>query len=322
MYDIERSMQIVETKIGISKIDQVKALKKCVGLGMRPFDYFDNAMYLHPDNDPTEYLGIQQVRNIWDTYTAHDSFVTLDGNRRRLDEVLDSKSLMKKWLNSCFVPTPYSSSVEYFIDNNRSFVIKPDKGHGGRGIGIYLYDTKRKIYTDHTGEPIYYLERLYRHNAELYITPHFQYGMSLSYAPHTLRIMVFTKQGMATVVSAIVRYRHCLNAADNFSLNFNAVAGLDGIRSARSGPATMKSIDGPPLPSNVPVYAGDISSICNYVVGLCAKNITSEKGTFIGFDVIDGTNTWYVIEANHRPGFRILQVANRHGAKELLEGIL
>lgn len=321
MYNFERSMELVESNIGISRINQIKAMQKCVSLGMRPFDYFDNAIYLHRNNDPTSYLGIQQVKGLWDRYSAAASVVTLDQRSINLETVLDSKSLTKKWLNGNYIQTPYTMKARYFVDAKIPFVIKPDKGYGGKDVRIFLYDNDKGMYTDHAREPINYLDKIYDQDAEAYIQP-ITPSNSDTYRIHTHRIMVFTKKNVAKTVAVIARYKHKLHAADNFSLNYNAVTGFPNIGTRSTPVQVVKGVEGPPMPMYLPSVYSDFAGLRKSLEILCAEAVHSWMGTFIGFDVIHGDRGWFVLEANHRPGFRILQVAHRKGAKELLEGIL
>lgn len=303
-----------------------------------PFDYFDNGVYLDSQLSPRDYIGIRQAKQLWDRYGAQTvPFAGQESSIGTYADLFNSKWNTKKWLRMHMLNCPKDDLVRSWTAQNKSFVIKPDDGYGGKGVHTFIYDPESPscystIFGSHISiESLAFMDRQV---AEEYIEPLESIGIPDAYEYGSCRLVMFAHKSETRFIAAALKFRHKkTNGVDNYSQWRNAATGISkdgvvfhdamikGYGDAEPSVEQMRIKCLPPslgpsfemLMLNTKVMLSTIPTHRGMLVAIDAMLTYDEAAQYPGFSIL---------EVNARPGFDLLQVANRQGARPWLKGLL
>lgn len=330
MYDFIESFTKVKEAFperDLSVKRQLAAMTKGVKQGMRPFDYFDNGVYLHEENDPRHYLGIEQAADLWKRLGPHN---TKYSGSLTYAHVFGSKFDTKNWLRSHRINTPADMLAGQFVDMDKSFVLK----HDGKGVPvrtkIFLFEPAEGRYRiqgtldQYSRDDILYMGTQI---AEQHIPPLPSSFIPYPYAYGTAHLLFYTSRGYTQFLAGAQRFRRILaNTTDGYRYAGNAVTGVNAAGRVEHAPIGRGFTEDnlPPL-REMPQHSINPALAPSFTMAKLALTAALSKidtsGMLIGFDIMptfDEPNQYpgfAVLRANLRPRFDVLQVANRQGAQ-------
>lgn len=205
---------------------------------------------------------------------------------------------------------------EDFLSRHDSFVVKPQIGLGGNDVS----KVKRSDIQDEKA----YFEKLKEQQAivEQLIVQDPRWAALSPDSVNTIRIMTVAVDGKSEVIFACARVGNGSNITDNFShggmgvmvdMEHGVLKGWGVDKKLNESPCSVTGVafDGFPIP-----YWKEIQEM------VLEAALVDERVHMVGWDVAITPDGPLLIEGNRSPGFDVVQVVKRSGAKYMVEDAL
>lgn len=205
------------------------------------------------------------------------------------------------------------TGFETFLSRHEAFVVKPQIGLGGNDVT----KMRREEITDRAA----FFADLQTRRAiveELIVQePH--WAALCPDSVNTIRIMTFAVDGHAEVIFACARVGNGSNITDNFSHGGMGVL-VDRERGVLVGNGVDKALNESPTSVTGTRFDGFPIPFWDEIQAMVLEAaLVDERIHMVGWDVAITPNGPLLIEGNRSPGFDVVQVVLRRGAKDMVE---
>lgn len=204
-----------------------------------------------------------------------------------------------------------------FIKKHEYFMSKPFDGLGGADV-IKVHNTDIKdieSYYNECKENRIFLEEC--------IVQHKDLNKMCDKSCNTIRIMTFNNNGKPEILAAVLRIGNGINSIDNFHAGGMATE-IDLNSGILLKPALDKDLneyDHHPK-SNVKIVGFKVPCFEEIKKMVLEASLESDKILVVGWDVAVTPDGPLIIEGNRRPGFDVIQVAQRRGRIDIINHVL
>jgi len=280
------------------------------GIGLT--DYLNYEFYKKKNAERKEYAGIK----------IQDSFyeqVSPSAYKKRFTVKPNFLEEFKDFTKRDFL-VPKEDDFEafnHFLNKHKTFMSKPYDGLGGADVKkVHTKDIKDKeaYFKECIEGRIFFEELVIQHKDLNKLSPT---------SVNTMRIVTFNDHGIPRILWAGLRIGNGINSVDNFHAGGMALP-IDIETGKLVGSARDKDLNEYASHPVTKVKFNDFQipffdEVKKMVLDLSKL---SDKILVLGLDVAVTENGPLIIEANRRPGFDVIQVADRRGRMDIIRDVL
>ncbi len=251
----------------------------------------------------------------------------MDKANRELEEVLYSPFIANKgnfhinygkYTHREYFNAATGSLEEFqdFLSRHESFVVKPQIGLGGNDVG--------KMKRSEIGDVSSYFAELQSQKAivEELIRQDPRWAALSPDSVNTIRVMTVAVDGKSEIIFACARVGNGSNITDNFSHGGMGVM-VDMERGVLKGSGVDKKLNESPCSVTGVAFDGFPIPYWKEIQDMVLEAaLVDERVHMVGWDVAITPEGPLLIEGNRSPGFDVVQVVMRRGAKYMVEDAL
>ena len=275
-------------------------------------DYLNYEFYKKKSDERKTYAGIK-IQDVFYEQVSPSKYKT------RYTIKPDFLTDFKKYTKRDFIVAEKCSLKEFkdFIKNNKVFMSKPYDGLGGKDVEkVYAKDIKdiKKYYEECKDNKIF-LEQLVKQHKDM--------NKLCETSCNTIRIMTYNTHGKSEILAAVLRIGNGVNAVDNFH-----AGGMTSEIDLETGKLINNALDKDlneyeiHPKSKVKFIGFQIPYWKELIKMVKEASLESDKIKVVGWDVAIQEDGPIIIEGNRRPGFDVIQVAQRRGRIDIINYVL